>query len=138
VTGFAIGNGPVQSANISAVADTGATLFHLPAKIADAYYAKVQGAVFEKRYNGWTFPCRNATPDMTVIISGKRVTVPGLAINYREINGPNGSCFGGIQRDFGLPFSLFGDIFMKGQLVIFENPASGRARVGFAKSSSGV
>jgi len=127
----------VQTINITAVADTGASLFHLPRAVADAYWAKVQGATFVTRYNGWTFPCKNTTPDMSVVIGGKRITVPGLAMNYQSIPGSS-NCFGGIQRDLGVPFSLFGDVFMKGQLVIFEYPANGWARLGFAKSSTGV
>jgi len=61
------------------------------------------------------------------------MTVPGINMNYQTIS--QTSCYGGIQRDSGMPFSIFGDVFLKGMFVIFEAPVSGQARLGFAPQS---
>lgn len=34
-------------------------------------------------------------------------------MNYAPANNAGTSCFGGIQENTGLPFSIFGDIFLK-------------------------
>lgn len=44
-------------------------------------------------------------------------------------------CFGGIQRDTGMPFSIFGDIFLKGVFVIFESEVNKQPRLGFAQQA---
>ncbi|KAF2428092.1 protease B [Tothia fuscella] len=129
-TGFAIGDMPVQSATFEAIADTGSSLWYLPRAIADAYWAQVPGSSYSQPQSGFIFPCNSKLPDMTVIISGKRITVPGIMMNYQTLS-PN-TCMGGINRDFGMPFSIFGDAFLKGLFVVYEAPMEGQLRLGFA------
>lgn len=131
-SGYAVGNGPTQMANINAIADTGSSLWYLPRSVADAYWAKVPGARFNQMGGGWTFPCTAKLPDMSLIISGKKVTVPGINMHYQTM--AREVCFGGIQRDVGMPFSIAGDVFLKNQFVVHQSDGK-TAKIGFAKSS---
>jgi aspergillopepsin I len=132
-TGFAIGTGEVHAASFEAIADTGSSLWYLPKSIADAYWAQVAGSNYSATQSGFVFPCNSKLPDMTVIVSGKRVTVPGINMNYQTLT-PT-TCMGGINRDFGMPFSIFGDAFLKALFVVYEAPIGGQARLGFATQS---
>jgi hypothetical protein len=58
--------------------------------------------------------------------------VPGRFINYAPIG--DGTCFGGIQTDDGIGFSIFGDIFLKSKYVVFESSGSS-PRLGFAQQA---
>jgi aspergillopepsin I len=129
-TGFAIGNGKVSKASFEAIADTGSSLWYLPTSIADKYWAQVKGSSYNTAQSGYVFPCNSKLPDMTVIVSGKPVTVPGINMNYQNIS-PT-MCMGGINRNFGMPFSIFGDAFLKALFVVYEAPIGGQARLGFA------
>jgi aspergillopepsin I len=60
-------------------------------------------------------------------ISGYEATVPGSLMNYGSSG--DGSCLGGLQSNAGIGFSIFGDIFLKSQYVVFD--ASG-PQLGFA------
>jgi aspergillopepsin I len=130
VSGFAIGNGAVRTTTINAIADTGSSIWFLPNVVTDAYWAQVPGASFDKVQAGFTFPCSTHLPDMTMIISGKRVKVPGINMNYQAISSTK--CFGGIQSDNGMPSSIFGDVFLKEMFVVFDAPTVGPYRLGFA------
>lgn len=133
-TGFAIGSGPVQTASFEAIADTGSSLWYLPPAIANAYWAQVPGSSYSQLQSGFVFPCNSNLPNMTMIVAGKRVTVPGAMMNYQQVGGSN--CMGGINRDFGMPFSIFGDVFLKGLFVVYEAPIGGQMRLGFASQKT--
>ena len=57
--------------------------------------------------------------------------VPGDYVNYAPVSDGSATCFGGVQSDEGVGFSIFGDVFLKSQFVVFED-ASGGPRLGFA------
>jgi aspergillopepsin I len=133
-SGFAVGNGPVHTASFEAIADTGSSLWYLPPTIANAYWAQVPGSNYSQAQSGFIFPCESNLPSMTVIVSGKRVTVPGIMMNYQPVRA--GVCMGGINRDFGMPFSIFGDAFLKGLYVVYEAPLNGPLRLGFASQKT--
>jgi aspergillopepsin I len=132
-TGFAVGRGEVKSIAINAVADTGSSLWYLPRAIADAYYREVEGAQFNQMQSGWMFPCNAKLPDMALVVSGKKITVPGTNMNYQKLS--QSTCFGGIQRDTGMPFSIAGDVFLKEMFVVFENAPGTSPRLGFAPAA---
>ncbi|OMP83157.1 Aspartic protease PEP1 [Diplodia seriata] len=109
-SGYAVGNGSVVNASIDAIADTGTSLLLLPEAIVTAYYDTIEGSAYFAQFGGFVFPCGDV-PDFTLVIGGQERTVPGEYINYSAIFGP--LCYGGIQVDTGIGYSIIGDIFLK-------------------------
>lgn len=130
--GYAIGDGAVQTASIDAIADTGTTLLYLPAAVVKAYYAKVEDAEYSSSYGGYVYPCTNTLPDFTLVIEGEKRTVSGDLVKYSPASG--NLCFGGIQSDEGIGFSIIGDIFLKSQYVVFDASTS-TPRLGWAQQA---
>lgn len=132
-TGFSIGDGPMKPATINAIADTGTSLWYMPKAVTDNYWESVSGAVYNNLQGGWVFPCSSNLPDIGIWLGDKKVVVPGINMNYQQISIT--TCFGGLQRNDRMPFSIFGDTFMKGLFVAFEAPENGPMRIGFAPQS---
>ncbi|KAI9660618.1 MAG: Type I transmembrane sorting receptor [Bathelium mastoideum] len=128
--GYSVGGGSTKSANIDAIADTGTTLLLIDDSIVSAYYRQVSGAQNSESAGGYVFPCGSTLPSFGVEIGGTIHTVPGTDINYAP-NG-DGTCFGGIQSNEGIGFSILGDIFLKSQYVVFDSSVP---RIGFAQQS---
>ncbi|KAF7717772.1 Penicillopepsin [Penicillium ucsense] len=120
--------GSRTGSGFSGIADTGTTLLLLPSSIVSQYYSQISGAQNSQYAGGYIFPCSATLPDFSVVINGYTATVPGSLINY----GPSGvgsTCLGGIQSNSGIGFSIFGDIFLKSQYVVFDSTGP---RLGFA------
>ncbi|KAF2265138.1 acid protease [Lojkania enalia] len=132
-TGYAVGDGSTTQASISGIGDTGTTLMYLPINVVKAYYAKVTGSTDSSRYGGWVFPCSATLPDFTLVVAGTKQTVPGQHINYAPVQTGGTTCYGGIQEDTGIGFSIFGDVFLKSKYVIHE--AGDTPRLGFAEQA---
>ena len=128
-SGYAVGSGSFVSSSIDGIADTGTTLLYLPSTIVSAYYAKVPGASYNSAQGGYIFTCGTTLPSITLGIGSYRAVVPGSYIQYAPISGS--TCFGGIQRNTGIGFSIYGDIFLKSQFVVFDETTSA-PRLGFA------
>jgi len=126
-SGYAIGSATFKSISIDAIVDTGTTLLYVPESVSSAYWAKVSGAQNSEEEGGWIFPCSATLPSFTFGIGSAKFVVPGDFINYAPVEGS--TCFGGIQANTGIGFSIFGDILIKSQFVIFDG---GATRVGFA------
>ncbi|KAG9236365.1 secreted aspartic proteinase precursor [Amylocarpus encephaloides] len=126
-SGYQVGTSPFQPTTIDAIADTGTTLLMLPAAIVKAYYAQVPGSQLHASYGAYTFPCSAKLPSFTFGIGRYRGVIPGAFVSYGRIDAT--TCYGGIQDQGNLPFSIFGDILMKAQVVVFD---AGRTRIGFA------
>ena len=109
--------------------DTGTTLIYLPTNIVSAYYAQVSGAAYSSTYGGYTFRCSSTLPNLTLGIGNYRAVVPGSYINYAPVTTGSSTCFGGVQRNTGLPLSIYGDVFLKSQFVVFDKAGN---RVGVA------
>jgi aspergillopepsin I len=133
-SGFSVGDGPMQPAVVNAIADTGTSLWYMPANIVDTYYASIPGAKFNNQQNAWIYPCSQNPPDIGIWVGDQKVMVPGINIKYQQISVID--CFGGLQRNTGMPFSIFGDCFMKGLFVAFEAPENGPHRIGLAQQSA--
>lgn len=122
-------HGPLTNSSISAIVDSGTSVILLGADTVDGYYKNVQGAKLDQRLGGYTFPCSTKLPDLVFHIAGHEAVVPGDLINYTSIKG---RCFGGLQPGPGV--NILGDIFFKGNFIVFENGKEG-ARLGFAKQT---
>lgn len=125
VDGWSVGS--TSGAGFSGIADTGTTLLLLDDSLVEKYYAKVSGASYSSSEGGYVFDCSTDLPDFKVTIGDYTATVSGDLINYASVSGSK--CIGGIQSNEGIGFSIFGDIFLKSQYVVFD--ASG-PQLGFA------
>jgi aspergillopepsin I len=107
--------------------DTGTSLLYLPPDVVLEYYSKVIGAFFDPSNAAWVFPCSSLLPDFIFGIGAYRGVIPGSYILFEPLG--DDLCYGGIQVNTGLPFSIFGDILLKAQFVIFDHSGP---RLGFA------
>lgn len=130
-TAYSVGTA-TTSARISGIFDTGTTLIYTDDSIVRAYYSKVSGAQLDSQQGGYVFPCSATLPNFSITVGGVKQVVPGKYINYAPASGS--TCFGGIQSDSGIGFSIFGDIFLKSKYVVHE--MGDTPRIGLAQSSS--
>ncbi|KAH9894594.1 eukaryotic aspartyl protease [Xylariomycetidae sp. FL2044] len=140
-TGYQIGSsGQTVSAPHQAIADTGTTLLLVPAEVAAAYYAQVEGAVEDAQQGGYVFPCGSTLPDYVAEIPTTQnnqvmnAIVPGEYINFAPVDGVSfddaSTCFGGLQATpDSFPLSIYGDVFLKALFVVFHG---GNEELGFA------
>ncbi len=128
-SGYAVGSGSFVKLSIDAIADTGTTLLLVPDSVVTAYYAKVSGAAYDSTQGGYTFPCSATLPSFTFGAGSYRGVIPGSYINYAPISAGSSQCYGGIQSDAGIGFSIYGDILLKAQFVVFDG---GNNRLGWA------
>ncbi|KAA6412873.1 MAG: aspergillopepsin I [Lasallia pustulata] len=129
-SGYAVGSSAFVSSSIDAIADTGTTLLLVPQALVVAYYRQVKGARNDPQQGGYTFPCSASLPSVTLGIGAYQAVVPGDYINYSPISEGSSTCFGGIQSNTGIGFSIYGDIFLKSQFVVFNGASS--PQLGFA------
>ena len=129
-SGYAIGSTAFVTLAIDSVVDSGTTLLYLPAAVVTAYYRQVSGAANSATYGGYVFACSTTLPSFTLGIGSYRAVVPGSFINYAPVDDTGTTCFGGIQPNTGIGFSILGDIFLKSQFVIFQGPVN--PTIGFA------
>lgn len=129
--GYTVGTASAVTESIAAIADTGTSLLLLPDDVVSAYYAQVDGSENSSADGGYIFSCDATLPDFTASIAGYDAVVPGSYMNYAPVSSGSSSCFGGIQSDSGIGFSIFGDIFLKSQFVVFSD-ANGGPQLGFA------
>lgn len=117
-SGYAVGSAAFTTSSADSIMDTGTTLLYAPTAWVKAYYAKVSGATNSASAGGYIFPCSATLPSLTVGIGSGRFVIPGSYMNYAPYSGSQ--CFGGLQVNTGIGFSIFGDIFIKSQFVIFN------------------
>ncbi|KAK4233763.1 aspartic peptidase domain-containing protein [Achaetomium macrosporum] len=136
---YAIGSRNFGNTTLKGIADTGASLFLLPSAAVSEYYGAVFGAKYDRSQGAFTVPCDASAPDFTFVVGdhGATITVPGNYIKYAPIDDAGKTCFGGIQLDTGIGFSIFGDVALKSAFVVFNG---GNRTIGWATkaiSSSG-
>jgi len=137
ISGTAYGVGSTTTKrSFSGILDTGTTLVYTDAAIVQAYYAKVSGAKLDSTQGGYVFPCSATLPNFSITVGGVAQVVPGKYVNYSPVDSSGKTCFGGIQTDDGIGFSIFGDVFLKSKYVIHEAVAGSTPRIGLAQSSS--
>lgn len=119
-TGYQVGSETFALKQISGIADTGTTLLMLPTEVVTAYYNAVNGSSYDNTNGGYVFPCDAALPDFTLGIGDGMIVIPGSYLNYSPIDSANTTCYGGLQEDTSIGFSIFGDIALKAAFVVFE------------------
>ncbi|BCS26773.1 pepsin-like aspartic protease [Aspergillus puulaauensis] len=127
---YGVGDGDSNSSSsLTGIADTGTTLMMLDDEVVSAYYDKVSSAKNDQQAGGWVFPCDTDVPAFTLTIGNYVAVVPGKHINWAPLTEGSETCFGGIQSNQGLGFSILGDVFLKSQYVIFDSRGP---KLGFA------
>lgn len=132
--GYSTGSSAVGGSIGDAIMDTGTSLLYLPSSVVSSYYSKISGAKNDQTQGGYTFPCSATPPNFNVAIGGKTFTVPGSYIKYAPTDNTGRTCFGGIQPNTGIGFTIFGDMFMKAVFVVFDQTTSS-PRLGVAAQS---
>ncbi|KAK0719244.1 secreted aspartic proteinase precursor [Lasiosphaeris hirsuta] len=129
--GYTIGaSGKFKSSPIEGIADTGTTLLLLPSSVVKAYYKNVSGASYQSSNGGYVFPCDATLPSFYVSVGDDaRIKIPGKYMSYAPVDSQGQNCFGGLQTDDGIGFSIFGDVFLKAAFVVFD---AGKERLGLA------
>lgn len=122
--------------SITGIADTGTTLAMFPTDVCEAYYAQVSGATYSSSVGGYVFSCTADLPDFSFTVSGQTITIPGDYINYSAVDTSGSSCYGGIQPDSSIGFSIFGDIALKSAFVVFKDDGSSTPQLGWASKST--
>jgi hypothetical protein len=131
-SGYAVGTKSFVSESIDAIVDTGTTLLYLPTDAVTAYYKQVRGSSNSNTDGGYIFPCDATLPSITLGIDSYMAVVPGDYINYAPAS-EDGMCFGGIQPNTGIGFSIYGDIFIKSQFIVFDGSVP---QLGFASKAT--
>ena len=129
-TKFAIdGKEQQNTAPTQAIADTGTSLLLVDQNVADAYYAKVQGAQNNAQVGGYIYPCSAKLPDMAVAIGDNYMAnIPGNQITFATVDRANTTCFGGVQGNMGAGLQIYGDVMFRAQIVAFNG---GNQSLGF-------
>ena len=133
-SGYAIGNGTFKNTTLQGIADTGTSLFLLPSSVVSAYYGEVSGAKYDNNQGGYTLPCSGSTPDFSFGVGSAEalITVPGDYIKYAPTSSSGRTCYGGLQSDSGIGFSIWGDVALKSAFVVFDG---GNTRLGWASKA---
>ncbi|KAF2858862.1 acid protease [Piedraia hortae CBS 480.64] len=114
-----------------AIADTGTSLMLVDQEMVDAYYKQVPGAQMDENEGGYVYDCSAKLPDFGVAIGDYMAIIPGKDITYGQ-SGDN-KCFGGIQSNKGQDVQVWGDVFLKPFLAVFDG---GKKRFGVIPKKS--
>lgn len=117
----------VSGSSVSGIADTGTTLLLLDDSIVSSYYQQVPGAQNDSSQGGYVFDCSSTLPDLSFTVGSGQITIPGSLLNYAA---QGSQCFGGLQSNSGIGFSIFGDIALKAAYVVFDG---GNNQLGWAQ-----
>lgn len=119
-TGYGVGTGSFNEQDIDAIADTGTTLLLMDDSIVEDYYSNVKGAKMDQTQGGYTFPCSAKLPDFIVGIGDGKATIPASLMSLGAVEAGSSSCFGGLQSNSGIGLSIYGDVFLKAVLAVFD------------------
>lgn len=120
-TGYQVGqDNTFQSASIDAIADTGTTLLLMDDNIVADYYSNISGAQNDNQQGGYVFPCAANIPDMILGIGAGTAIIPGSLMSLGPVTQGSQTCFGGLQSNGGLGLSIYGDVFLKAVLAVFD------------------
>ncbi|KAK3704696.1 hypothetical protein LTR37_013670 [Vermiconidia calcicola] len=105
----------------SAIIDTGTTLALVDDQTCKNIYAAIPGSQLSRNVGGYIYPTRtpeSQLPDVHFDIGGKMFHINTEDLGYADLG--NGYTFGGIQSRGDLPFSIYGDTFLKNVYAIFD------------------
>lgn len=120
-----------NATTIHGIADTGTTLLLLPEEVVTAYYAQVDDAGYSATQGGYVLPCNSKPPALYFAVKDDVfVRIPGKYMVYSPADQSGTQCFGGLQDDSGIGFSIWGDIALKAAFVVFD---VGKTRLGWAE-----
>ncbi|EFQ33654.1 eukaryotic aspartyl protease [Colletotrichum graminicola] len=129
-SGYQVGSSSFTKKSYEGIADTGTTLLLLPDSIVKAYYKQISGAKYDSSQGGYVFPCAATPPSFTFGVGSARITVPGSYMNFEAVS--SSSCYGGIQSNSDIGFTIFGDIALKAAFVVFDG---GNTQLGWASKT---
>lgn len=118
---------------LTGIADTGTTLLMLDDSVVSDYYGQVSSAQDSEEEGGYVFDCSATLPDFSFNVGSGSITVPGTYINWAPVDTTNTTCYGGLQSDSSIGFSIFGDIALKAAYVVFDG---GEGRIGWAAKTT--
>ncbi|KAJ2977262.1 hypothetical protein NUW58_g7866 [Xylaria curta] len=119
MSGYSIGNGTFKNITFKGIADTGTSLALLPKDVVKAYYSTVPNATYNEEF-GYFFPCAVLPPKFVLGIGAARITIPSEYIRYSVADELSRECFGGLQPDDRIGFSILGDVVLKSAFVVFD------------------
>lgn len=119
-TGYSVGDGDFNESSIDAIADTGTTLLLMDDDIVSDYYSQVDGAQNDSQQGGYVFDCSTQLPDFTLGIGDGKSTIPGSLMSLGSVGDGSNNCFGGIQSNQGIGLSIYGDVWLKAVLAVFD------------------
>lgn len=119
-TGYGVGSGNFNDQSIDAIADTGTTLLLMDDSIVSDYYSQVDGAENDSSQGGYVFDCSTTLPDFILGIGDAQATIPGSLMSLGSVGDGSNNCFGGIQSNQGIGLSIYGDVFLKAVLAVFD------------------
>ena len=125
---YTVGDGSPVTKSIQSISDTGTSLVLVDDDIVADYYKAVDGSSNSQSEGGYIFPCDAKLADLSFTIGDYTGTIPGSYLNYAPAS-ENGQCFGGIQSNAGVGLSIFGDVWLKSQFVVYD---SAGPRIGHA------
>ncbi|KAK6072571.1 Endothiapepsin [Seiridium cupressi] len=120
-----------SSTTLTGIADTGTTLALLPQSVCEEYYSAVSGASYSSSVGGYVFSCDADLPEFSYVVGDVTVTIPADYLNYSPVDTAGTQCYGGIQPDTDVGFSIFGDVALKAAFVVFKDDGT-TPQLGFA------
>lgn len=123
----------MKKMTITATPDTSSSLFLVSNEIAADYWSHAENSTSVDGGSGgiqYNYPCKHTLPDFVLGVGDKNVTVPGKVLSYGTA-GDHDQCVGGIAGGDAIADSgVFGNIFLKGIFVVFDDD---KMRIGFAE-----
>ena len=129
---YSVGRTKHSSTIGATIADTGTTLAYLPDSVCNDYYSQISGASMSQQQGGWIFPCSTKMLPLRINIGGKYFAIPAKFMTFAPVS--NTQCFGSLQSNTGMGFSILGDVFLKNAFVVFDQTQA-TPRLGFAKQA---
>ena len=126
-SGYQVGDNSFNYTPVKAIVDTGTTLMAMDSTLVSNYWSTVSGATYDSNQGGYTFPCDAQLPDLQIGLGDYSATVPGSYLNFAPVDAS--TCFGGLQGNTNIGFSILGDVFIKSQFVVFDADS---LQIGFA------